>query len=393
VARAEVAAQARVLALIDEVAQRQATGVGMSPWDLPIVVACRRVIADTILQLPLVAMRNRRPLPSQPAVCARPDPFEPRWLSMWRVADNLTGWGHVWLRPTAWDASTGWPNAVRVYDAPAGAPQFDPTTGDLVGVSIDGTLYRPGPQGVIWLPYDVPRRGHPGQSPISRCWQAVTYLAALYEMAGSFWEAGFPSVALQVGARLNDDDTRKLKAQLLSSWARRHEPAVIDNGATLAAVGSNAVDSQLVESIQVANAEVARAFGVMPSLVNVAAGDSLTYSTTEGEMTKWLSIGLGPYLTRIEAAFTDLLPYGQSAVADTAVLTRADFLTRAQAYTVALAGAPWLLVDEVRDREGLEPIEVAMAQIAAATGAGTVPPPPAVSPSAGDAIVVKAGPL
>lgn len=373
-------AEARIRELIDEARSRRLVGTAMSPWELPIVVACRQLLADTVSQLPLVSMRHRMPIPQQPAVVVRPDPFEPRWLTMARVVDNLTGWGHVWIVPTAWDAAD-WPLAVRVYDAAQGAPIFDAVTGELVEVSINAQRYTPGPDGVIWLPYQVPARGTVGQSPMARCWRAVEYLAALYEMAGSFWEAGFPSVALKVGIRLDDDDARNLKDQVLSSWARRHEPAVLDNGAEPVAIGSSAVEAQLVDSIAMANAEIARAFGVMPSLVNVAGGDSLTYSTTEGEFTKWLSVGLGPYLTRIEAAWSDLLPWGQVTRFDTAVLTRADLATRVAAYSTALAGASWLTPDEVRDREGMPPLP----------DGASLPPPRAPTPvTAGDGLGVDA---
>ena len=194
----------------------------------------------------------------------------------------------------------------------------------------------------------MPFAGSPGVSPLNDCWRAVEYLTALYEMAGSFWEAGFPSIALHVARRLDPDDAKKLKDQLMASWGRRHEPSVIDNGATLDTVGTNAVESQLVESMNYANAEIARGMGVMPSIVNVAGGDSLTYSTTEGEFTKWRAIGLGPYLTRIEAAFTDLMWHGTVAAFDTVSLIRADLATQGQYFNHALAGQPWLTQDEVR---------------------------------------------
>lgn len=369
IARAAVARADRLAELIAEAQQQRLTGTAMSPWELPIVVACRRLLADTVAQLPIVSTRRRVPIADQPPICVRPDPNEPRWLTFSRIVDNLTGWGHVWVLPTAWDAA-GWPVAARVHDAAQGAPIFDSVTGELSSVSIGGRTYVPGPDGVIWLPYEVPHRGSVGMSPIARCWRAVEYLAALYQMAGSFWEAGFPSVAVQVGGRLSPDDTAKLKSQVLSAWARRHEPAVLDNGATLAAVGASPVEAQLIESIATANSEVARAFGVMPSLVNVAGGDSLTYSTTEGEFTKWLAVGLGPYLTRIEGAWTDLTPYGQVCRFDTAALTRADLATRVAAYATALGGAPWLAVDEVRDREGLPPLAPGAAMPATPITAG-----------------------
>ena len=340
--------EARILEILADVTAASYSGGDLTPWELPIVVACRRVLADTIAQLPITAMTNGQPRAIQPQITIRPDPLEPAWLTKARLVDNLTKAGHAWLKPIAW-AADGWPTAATVIDGPRGAATFD-IDGRIVEVSIAGERFGigPDPDSVIWIPYQVPYAGSAGEPPSKDCWRAMEYLAALYDMAGSFWEAGFPSIALMIARRLDPDDAKKLKDQLLQQWGRRHEPTVIDNGATIAPVGSNAVDSQLVESMSWANQEIARTFGVMPSIVNVAGGDSLTYSTTEGEFTKWRAIGLGPYLVRIEGAFTDLLWHGTSASFDTQTLTTPDMATQGVYYTQALAGQPWLTVDEVR---------------------------------------------
>jgi phage portal protein BeeE len=341
-------AEARLLELIGEAANTRYNGGDLSPWELPIVVACRRVLADTVAQLPIVAMTDGRPRPVQPPIVVRPDPLEPAWLTKSRLIDNLTRFGHVWIRPTAW-AADGWPNVAQVVDASRGGATFD-ADGRIVEISIAGEQLEVGAgrDQALWIPYAVPWAGSVGVSPINDCWRAVEFLAALYEMAGTFWEAGFPSVALHIARRLDPDDAKLLKKQLLESFSRRHEPAVIDNGATLEPVGTNAVESQLVESMQWANAEIARGFGVVPSLVNVAAGDSLTYSTTEGEFTKWRAIGLGPYLVRVEGGFTDLMWHGTVAAIDTADLIRPDLATQGQYFNLALGGQPWMTVDEAR---------------------------------------------
>lgn len=352
-------AEGHILELIAE-AQGRRLGTGsLSPWELPAVVACRRVIADTIMQLRLEQVKGDVPTPVQPALFRKPNPIEPGWLSFQRIVTNLTGWGYVWLEPTAFDAA-GYPLSVRVREASHGSASFTPA-GELAEVYLDGRRHVPGlgttrEAGVIWLPYDVPHAGSPGQSPIAGCWRAIEYLAALYEMCGSFWEAGFPSVAVTVAQTLSVEQAGLLKDQLIRKWARRHEPAVLDRGATIEPIGSSAVESQLVESIAMANAEIARAFGVMPSLVNVAGGDSLTYSTTAAEFSKWKIVGLGPYNVRIESAFSEMRPYGTEARFDTSVLTRADEATRGQYLNLALGGAPWLDVNEARRKyEGLGP--------------------------------------
>ena len=338
-------------AVIAEAAAARTAGSALTPFEIPIVVACRDLIANTVGQLPMIAYRGNAPRPDQPTIVIRPDPYEPRWLTMHRLVNNLTGWGHAWLVPTSFYADD-YPAAVRVVDASRAFGEFD-AAGRLTAVYYDGRRLEPG-TGAIWVPWRVTQAGSLGSAPLNDCARAVEYLAALYDMAGSFWEAGFPSIAVLVKQALNPTQTAELKSQVRSAWARRHEPAIIDRDGQLAPIGSSAVESQLVESIAIANTEIARAFGVMPSLVNVAAGDSLTYATTEAEFSKWLKVGLGQYLTRIEAAFTDLTPYGTEVRFDTTELLRTDLEARWNAYAVGVAGG-WILPEEVREREGLGP--------------------------------------
>jgi phage portal protein BeeE len=224
----------------------------------------------------------------------------------------------------------------------------------MTGVWFDGN--RHSAESVIWVPWVVTGPGSPGVSPLMQCWKAAEGLCGLFDMMFSFWEAGFPSIAVMVEQALSAKQSRELKEQVMSSWSRRHEPAVIDRDGRLETVGSSAVESQLVESIVAANQEIARAHLVMPSMVNVASADGLTYSTTIAEFRKFLIVGLGGYMMRIEAGFTDLLPHGTSARFNVDELERADFYGRAQAYQLALGGQAWLGVDEVRDRERLDPM-------------------------------------
>jgi HK97 family phage portal protein len=335
------------------IAQRAAGDV-LDPYGLPVVVACRGLLADTLGQLPLITLRGRRPLPRQPTLTLRPNPHEYRWLTMHRLTNNLTRWGYTFLRVTDWTGA-GAPAAVRVLDPGDASAVWDPTTGDLDTVWHLGEELTPGLD-VIWIPYRVERRGSLGEAPLDGCARALELYAELFEMAGSFWHAGYPSLIVEVAQRLAPGQAQAIKAQLIESMGGRHEPGVIDADGKVSAIGSSAVESQLVESLAVANAEIARAFLMPPSLVNVASGDSLTYSTVEGEMRRWLATGLGAYLNRIEAGFDELTPAGQRSRFDTSELLRADLTGRVEAYATALAGAPWLTVDEVRDLEGLDPM-------------------------------------
>jgi HK97 family phage portal protein len=186
-------------------------------------------------------------------------------------------------------------------------------------------------------------------------WQILEGIAALWSMAISYWESGFPSLALTVDTPTTKTQRDELREELTIAWRRRHAPTVIDRGGTLAPVGSNAVDAQLIESIAAMDKQIARLFGVPPSLANVDSTGSLTYSTVEGELSRWLKLGAGGYLTRQEDAFSAALPLGQHARVSTGELLRTDQTARAAWYQAGLAGG-WLTVDEIRTAEGLPPL-------------------------------------
>lgn len=336
--------------LIQEALDRR-NGIGdLDIFELPIVVTCRDLLANTIGQMPLVAYRNGQPVPDQPPIVVRPDPSESRRDTMVRLVNQLTGPGYAWIIPTARYAD-GLAAAVRVVDAGDAAGIYDPR-GQLVDVIWEGEHYDPSLDEACLVRYRYRQAGAPADcGPLGDCRRVVEYLAALWQMAGSFWEAGFPSIALSIAQPLNETQRKETKAALLAAFSRRHEPAVIDRGGTLEPIGTNALESQLVESIGTANAEVARVFQIMPSLVNVMSQGALTYSTTEGELRKWLALGLGAFMNSIESCWSDLLPNGQSVQFDSSVLLRTDLAGRYAAYSMALGR--WLTVEEVRAAEGL----------------------------------------
>jgi len=330
----------------------QYLGCSLDRFSLPPVVAARKLYADTVAQLPLVAIRDRSPRDDQPALLKRPDPAEPRWLTMHRAVNGLTRDGIVYLIVTARDAA-GYAVAVRVADAGTVTPTLDPF-GQLAAVSVQG---RPiDLSEVVAIPYNVDGQGRPS-SPVDDAADVLDAFAALYCMAGSFWRAGYPSLAVTTSQRLTAAQASELKASLLAAWSESHVPAVLDNDAKIAPLGASAQESQLVDSFSVVVAEVARVFQIPPSLLNAPVAASLTYATTETEFRRWLATGLQPMLMRLEAAFSDLLPYGTTARFDTSELARADLAARANAYSTILAGQPWMTSEEVRSLEGLAPLE------------------------------------
>jgi HK97 family phage portal protein len=78
-----------------------------------------------------------------------------------------------------------------------------------------------------------------------------------------------------------------------------------------------------------------------------APNSSRTYANIEQENQSLLRWSLTPWLSRIEATFTDYLPRGQYAKFNVDALLRSDTLSRYQAHKIALESG-FLTVDEVR---------------------------------------------
>jgi hypothetical protein len=366
--------------LIADAVARRAYGAGITPWELPAVVACRNAIADALRQLPIVAMRAGRPRPDQPTIYAQPDPDEPRGRTLERIAFQLTGPGYCWLWVTIPPPAGGFAGAARLLDAEqAHVVESDPFGRPTKITDLAGVEHRPGDT-IIRIGNHQRTATELGTSPIGQCWRAVQFLCALYDMAGSFGSGisvgrdGRRAPAIEgASRRIETTPTRRVGAPA--------RPAVIDNGATLESVGSSAVESQLVESIAVANAEIARAYGSrQPRQHRVGRIPHLRDDRRRKARVDRRRIGRIP-VRGSRKRFSALGPHGTDARLATEEWARGDPGARAAFYASALAGAAWMTTDEVRDREHLDPIGADVLAGASAPPAPSSTPPSSSEPS------------
>lgn len=128
---------------------------------------------------------------------------------------------------------------------------------------------------------------------------------------------------------------------------------VLGKGMSYEAMTVNPKDAQWIESQGFDVTKIARMFGVPASLMLAAVeGNSQTYANVEQDWIAFVRFTLVGYLRKIESAFSELLPGGQSAVFNLESLLRSDTLTRYQSYAVA----PWMTDDEKRAIENLPPL-------------------------------------
>lgn len=310
-----------------------ARAASSDPFRIPIVVAARQLVADTVSSFSMESVAaTGQPTTVNAPITEQPNPNESAGDTFERIVNQMTRHGTAALRVMAWTtAQPRTPLAVEVIDWPRITYTLDATGAVITALAIDG---RPTSRGdVVLIPFILDDGSPIGQSPLVQIYEALLSLNTAYQFAATYYSAGaVPPYALITPTRL-----AKGKAEdLLTSWATAREnsrPAVLSGNLSLETFSpQSASDALVLDAINYFDLTVARVMQVPNSLLNAEAiGGSLSYSNSRDEFRRWLAIGLNTgYLHRIESAFTDMLPQGFSARFDTSSLTRLDETERAQ---------------------------------------------------------------
>ena len=309
------------------------------------------LISDTIGALPIHAYRGDQRIEPMPPILERPYPNETRIETMSAIAASLVIHGN-YIAVLGDIGANGYPESL--YPVSASRVHVDRIEGRL-SYKINDELF------------DSERVMHiknfamPGQivgvGIVAAQRQGIGSALAMQEYAAKYFDGGAQPTGILYSdnADLSQDEADMLKAV----WMRHYggtsrEPAVLNASTKFEQLSDNAKDSQLVESREFSLTEIANMLG-LPGYYLGAPNSSRTYSNVEQEQLQFLR-GITPLLTRIESAFTDLLPRGQYAKFNTDALLRSDTLTRYQAHKIALESG-FLTVDEVRsDFENRPPI-------------------------------------
>ena len=160
---------------------------------------------------------------------------------------------------------------------------------------------------------------------------------------------------------------------------------VTGGGATVTQIGMSQVEAQFTESVGLSLADVARITNVPEWFL--AAPDSRSKPISpEHEMQRWMYLGLGPRLTRIESSLNadpDLFGAGPDYLAfDTADVVRGDLLTEANISIRKVQAGIWV-PDEARSRDGFAPLAGGVGQIPQITPVGGVANDPLLAPDTG----------
>jgi hypothetical protein len=312
---------------------------------LPITQGLVQLTADVVSSLELSAVDDRtgRVLTDPPELLVRPDPREDRADTLHKIVQALYWGGNAPCsvgRPGTPNASLRVLNPITVGYEP---DPFDSTW--LRHWYVDG-YPQPIDALAVFKMNDDPRRGPLGRSPFVQCEAALNLYGWAYRYLLDYYaQGGAPSLVLRSARPLSsapvaEDTAGRTEAQIAQdAWVssrQLYRPAVLDPQWTLEGGPVPQDLEQTVRVLEFAGQEVGRLTNTPPTIANVLASGSLTYSTTAEELRRWLLLNLGPtWLRRIERKFSSLLPAGLSARFEQDSFTRFDVLENAAAVSSA----------------------------------------------------------
>jgi hypothetical protein len=206
------------------------------------------------------------------------------------------------------------------------------------------------------------RDGVTGRSLIEVCREAVGIGLAAEQFAGSFLGKGVaPAGVLRHPGKLQGPAREKLIEQInaqRAGSANAGKTMVLEEGMEWTQLGMKLTDAQFIEMRQFSVTEMARLFRVPPHKIGDLSRS--TNNNIEQQGIEWVTDGLMPWMVRIEQAICRDLLYEDEQDElfpefMVNALLRGDTTSRFAAYAMARQWG-WLNVDEIRERENLNPL-------------------------------------
>lgn len=312
--------------------------------------ACIRVLMDALSRTPIYAVRETHGIKTKvepvPRILANPSALV--GVDVWRaqLAFSMLTDGNVFGMVADEDLA-GRPTQIELRDA---TKVTDRKVVDGVGqVTIDNKTHKLWPFGDVWhTPGDMVMPGTPfGMSPLTYAQKVIGVSLAAEDFAlGFFQDGAHPGLALISDQEMDQSTSEEYKQKVLRSTRGSREPIVMGSGITLQELKLDPSETQFIDLMRFMVEQACRFWGTPPSMVFAASsGQNLTYSNITQEDLHFLKYALEGKFTRIEHAFTELLPGNNYtapsvpntlAVMDRDRILRADVKSRYDAYKIAI---------------------------------------------------------
>jgi HK97 family phage portal protein len=355
-------------------------------------------VCGTIGMLPVAAWRDTEQIDPQPQVLRQPDVNQTPMAFWAEIVSSLTLYGNA-ICVIASINGLGYPTALRPIHPTLAAwrPVGDPNNPTVGAWYISGRVIDPTQ---VWhIKSFVSRPGQPvGMGLLNAAPEGVAAARALMDYSSSYFAGGgVPPGILKIHRpEITQDQADDAKAKWIQKYAGRAEPAVLNDLTDFQPLAFNPVDSQMIEARQFSLIDVALLWGLPPTKLGAAVASG-TYRNAEMEEVQARNDAVTPWARLLEQAVSiDLLARGQKAEWRIDAYLRTDTLSRFQAYQVALGGpgpqSAWILKDEVRGLENMDPLADAISDDVTDTPADESPGQPTVQGGQGGPAVPNPAP-
>lgn len=330
------------------------------------VYACVRLRAETCAGLPADVFRRRRgervEVDPSPQWLRRPNPEQSWFEFVERVNTSLDLDGNAYVLVTARDA-LNFPAEIWTLHPDMVEPQREQGTGRLF--YLWGGQERLAPwnertsagdllhiRNVAWGQDKAP-------SPIGQARHALGLFMAAEKHGSTFFSRGTQLSGVITLPDAPQGKTVDFVRQMRELWMAEHsgpenanKPGVLTGGATWQPISVNAHDAQFLETRKFQVAEIARLFGIPPHMIGDVERSTSWGSGIEQQQIGFVQYSINPRLSRLEAAFNQLLPRGQFLKWNVNGLLRGDSKSRAEFYSKGIQNG-WFLRSEARQLEDL----------------------------------------
>lgn len=195
-----------------------------------------------------------------------------------------------------------------------------------------------------------------GTSRIKELRETLGLTKALEEFAAAFFGSGSTtSGVIEVPYELTSEQASNLQDSWEAGhrgWRKAHRPGILSAGAKFMKTSVDPSEAQALESREFAVEEVARIFRIPVHMLQSTRAGAMSYASVEESSRQFVTYTLLPYIAKIEAAYTRLLPGEAFLRINVDSLLRASLQDRFSAYSVAMQ-AGFLSINDIRRLEDL----------------------------------------
>jgi len=327
------------------------------------VYSAVRLLTDTISTLPADSYirqdGQRRPFRPKPMWLDNPDSGTTREDHVAQVMMSLLLDGNAFVRVYRSQSgrNAGLPTALVVLDPTKvevrrradGEVEF--LFDDRVTISRDDMLHIT----------EIKRPGSlRGISRIEQVKDTLGIAAAMDEFAGRFFGQGsVTSGILETPSMLTKEQAMQLKDTFEATHrgvSKSHRIGILGGGAKFVKTGVDPEQAQMLESRRFAVEEVARVFRIPQHMLQVAAPGVQSYASNEENAIQFSVYTLRPYVAKLEAAYSRLLPGEAFIKWNMDGLLRGDLQSRYSAYSTALQSG-FMSINDVRRLEDFQSVD------------------------------------